>query len=52
MIVFDRHGVVGECSVIAISFTELVERLFRSKGKSLYWLDDNFEYIGDAYDEL
>ena len=47
-----RHGVVGECSVIAISFTELVERLFRSKGKSLYWLDDNFEYIGDAYDEL
>ncbi len=49
---WDRHGVVGECSVIAISFTELIERLFRSKGKSLYWLDDNFEYIGDAYDEL
>lgn len=49
---WDRHGVVGECSVIAISFTELVERLFRNKGKSLYWLDDNFEYIGDAYDEL
>lgn len=42
----------GECPVIAISFTELVERLFSNKGKSLYWLDDSFVYIGDAYGEL
>ena len=30
---WDRHGVVGECSVIAISFTELIERLLEARVK-------------------
>lgn len=48
---WDRHGVVGECSIIAKNFTELLMQLLNNQGTSLYWLDDDFEYIGDAYDE-
>lgn len=48
---WDRHGVVGECSVVANNFTELLCNLYKSKGKDLYWLSDNFKYLGDAYDE-
>ncbi|WP_310601876.1 SMI1/KNR4 family protein [Anaerosporobacter sp.] len=48
---WDRHGVVGECAIIAKSFTELVIYLLKNEGKSLYWLDSNFQFIGDAYDE-
>lgn len=48
---WDRHGVVGECAIIANSFTELVDKLYRNRGKSLFWLDDDFLYLGDAYDE-
>ena len=49
---WDRHGVVGECAVIARNFTELLTQLYNNQGKSLFWLDDDFAYIGDAYDEL
>lgn len=49
---WDRHGVVGECSIIAKSFTELLKALLDSRGKYLYWLENDFKYIGDAYDEL
>lgn len=48
---WDRHGVVGECAVIAQTFTELVSQLYSNQGKSLFWLDDKFNYLGDAYDE-
>lgn len=47
---WDRHGVVGECSVVAKDFTELISQLLKNEGKSIYWLDDDFVYIGDAYD--
>ncbi|MBU5316813.1 SMI1/KNR4 family protein [Clostridium bornimense] len=49
---WDRHGVVGECDIIAKSFTELVEQLLINQGKSIYWLDENFNTIGDAYDNV
>ncbi|MDE5778881.1 MAG: SMI1/KNR4 family protein [Lachnospiraceae bacterium] len=49
---WDRHGVVGECTIIAKSFTELLLRLFSNQGKSLFWLDYDFAYIGDAYDDV
>ena len=49
---WDRYGVVGEQPIIANSFTELLEQLFKGKGGYYYWLQDNFEYIGDAYDNL
>lgn len=49
---WDRHGVVGECTIVAKSFTELLSQLFINQGKSLFWLDDDFVYIGDAYDDV
>ena len=47
---WDRHGVAGSCTIVASSFTQLLTRLFDNKGKSIFWLDKNFSYIGDAYD--
>ncbi|MCM3749953.1 SMI1/KNR4 family protein [Paenibacillus pasadenensis] len=46
----DRHGIAGSTDVIAHSFTELLTRLFEYGGKYCYWLEDNFSYMGDAYD--
>lgn len=48
---WDRHGVVGECPIIANSFTDLLCCLLNSNGEYLYWLDDSFVSLGDAYDE-
>lgn len=50
---WDRHGVVGECSVIARSFTELLWNFIYTQGDDIpYWLEEDFNYIGDAYDDL
>ena len=43
---------VGECGIVALNFTELVSQLYSNQGKNLFWLDDNFNYIGDAYDDI
>lgn len=48
----EYHGIVGECAVAANSFTELVYNLYSYKGNGIYWLDDDFEYLGDAYDNV
>lgn len=47
---WDRHALVGSCSVIALSFTELLRRSVDTHGSSLYWLSEQFESLGDAYD--
>ncbi|MHC5310917.1 SMI1/KNR4 family protein [Myroides sp. LJL116] len=47
---WDRHGLVGEQPIIAKSFTELLKRLYKSKGKSWYWTESDFCSYGDAYD--
>ncbi|HZH62198.1 MAG TPA: SMI1/KNR4 family protein [Metabacillus sp.] len=49
---FDRHGVVGESQIIATSFTDLLERLINNKGQYWYWLRNDFNSLGDAYDDL
>lgn len=49
---WDRHGVVGECAIIATSFTELLKNLYLTNGKSIYWLDEGFKVIGDAYENI
>jgi hypothetical protein len=49
---WDRHGIVGEQPIIANSFTELLEQLYQSKGDYFYWLQEDFENMGDAYDCL
>ena len=48
---WDRHGVVGDCSIVASNFTDLLNQLYNNRGQSIFWLDDNFCYIGDAYDK-
>lgn len=47
---WDRYGLVGDQPIIALSFTELLKRLLNAKGEKLFWLEDNFESYGDAYD--
>lgn len=47
---WDRHGVVGENPIIAQSFTELLRCLVDEGGQNYFWLEDNFKYLGDAYD--
>lgn len=49
---WDRHGVVGECQIIALSFTDLLDKLISNKGKYWYWLRDGYTSIGDAYDDI
>lgn len=46
---WDRHGVAGECRVVALSFTELLQRLFDSGGGYWYWLGVGAPGYGDAY---
>ncbi|RAV13660.1 SMI1/KNR4 family protein [Paenibacillus contaminans] len=47
---WDRHGVVGECPIIAKSFTELLNQLVQNNGERWYWLKEEIESLGDAYD--
>ncbi|MCG8709100.1 SMI1/KNR4 family protein [Brenneria sp. 4F2] len=43
------HGVAGSCPVIAKSFTELLNELYKTNGKDIYWNKNNY---GDAYAEI
>ncbi len=46
---WDCHAIKGSCPIIAMSFSELLERLHDSKGENLYWLESQFIDLGDAY---
>lgn len=46
---WDRHGVAGDCAVVALSFTELLRRLFSAQGGYWYWLVEGGVGHGDAY---
>lgn len=46
----ETYGLVGDMPIIAKKFTELLENLVKNEGKSIFWLDDNFELLGDVYD--
>jgi hypothetical protein len=47
---WDAYG--DSMDVIALSFTELVERILAFEGETIaYWLADDFEPYGDAYDD-
>lgn len=41
---------VSSCAVVATSFTGLLESLLAAGGGYWYWLEDDFKYLGDAYD--
>jgi antitoxin YokJ len=47
---WDRHAVVGSCPVIALSFTDFLQKALEPGGSELYWLGGNFKALGDAYD--
>lgn len=47
---WDRHGVAGDCRVVALSFTELMRRLFEGRGEYWFWLAAGGPRYGDAYD--
>jgi hypothetical protein len=44
------HGMPGSCAVVALSFTDLLERLLAARGGHWYWLEPGFASLGDAYD--
>jgi len=47
---WDRHGVPGSCSIVALSFTQMLEGFWKARGAQPYWLADDFSKLGDAYD--
>lgn len=47
---WDIHASPGDCQIIAISFTELLEKIFDCRGGYWFWLADDFVSLGDAYD--
>ncbi|WP_058487105.1 SMI1/KNR4 family protein [Defluviitalea phaphyphila] len=45
------HAVAGNCPIIALSFTELLNNIFNYRGDYFYWKDNPyFNAYGDAYD--
>lgn len=46
---YEVHAVAGSCPVIAVSFTDLAERIFKNQGQYWYWLASSFTPVGDAY---
>ena len=47
---WDRHGIVGDCPIVAGNFSELLLSLFNGNGNYWYWLQEDFTALGDAYD--
>lgn len=44
------HGIVGESRVVATCFTDLLEHLLTGGGRRWFWLEPEFQDLGDAYD--
>lgn len=47
---WDIHASPGDCPVLALSFSELLEKIFSCKGEYWFWLASDFSSLGDAYD--
>ena len=47
---FETHATIGDSPIIAQNFTALLHQLYMNKGQYWYWLQDDFQYLGDAYD--
>jgi hypothetical protein len=46
----DSHGLVGDCPIIANSFSDFLDQLLIAKGRYCYWTESSFKSLGDAYD--
>ena len=49
---YEIHAMAGSSPIIALSFTELLNRLYESQGKNQYWESPDFVSLGDAYDDV
>jgi len=49
---WDSYAVIGETPVVARSFGNLLEQLIENQGEYWYFLKDDFESLGDAYDHV
>jgi len=47
---WDSYAMAGSSPIVARSFTELLNNLIANKGQHWYWLQPDFESLGDAYD--
>ena len=47
---WDSFANPGDTPIIARSFSELLRRLYHNRGEYYYWLKDDFDEYGDAYD--
>ena len=47
---WDSHTQVGDCKIIADSFTDFLMRMLNNAGKHWYFLQPDFASLGDAYD--
>lgn len=45
---WDTHGLAGSCPIVALSFTELLRRLYDCRGGYWYWLATTWVGYGDA----
>lgn len=48
---YEIHSLEGDSTIVAKNFTDLLTKLYQNKGQHWYWLQDDFEKLGDAYDE-
>lgn len=47
----ETHANPGDSPIIAKTFTELLENIFQMQGEDWFWLKEDFESYGDAYDD-
>jgi hypothetical protein len=47
----ETYAMVGQSPIVALLFTDLLERFITNQGRSIYWLDNEFRVIGDAHDK-
>lgn len=48
----ENHVFIGATPIIAMSFSEFLLKEYEMKGRNHYWLEEDFEDLGDAYDEV
>jgi hypothetical protein len=46
---WERFGLQGEMPIVSKSFFDFLLKQYLSKGKVNYWLESDFNYLGDAY---
>lgn len=46
------HANPGDSPIIAKTFTELLGNIFQTQGDYWFWLKEEFESYGDAYDDV